>query len=53
MHLSLPSDSGLPIDVTNGSDFDLGLDLTFGNGFILGSFSLAYPLVNDDSNFNS
>ncbi|KAL0009450.1 hypothetical protein SO802_010952 [Lithocarpus litseifolius] len=27
-HLSLPSDSGVPMDVTNGSDFGLELDLT-------------------------
>ena len=53
MHLSLPSDSGLPIDVTRGSDFGMGFALTIGHGFILGSSSLAYPSVNDDSNFNS
>ncbi|KAK7823777.1 hypothetical protein CFP56_035082 [Quercus suber] len=45
--------SGLPIDVTSGSDFDMGFALTVGHGFILGSSSLAYPSVNDDSNFNS
>ena len=53
MHLSLPSDSGLPLDVTSGSDFGLGFDLTVGHGFNLGSSSLAYPLLNDDSDFNS
>ena len=53
MHLSLPSNLGLPIDVTRGSDFDMGFALTVGHGFILGSSSLAYPLLKDDSNFNS
>ena len=53
MHLSLPYDSGLPIDVTSGSDFDMEFALTVEHGFTLGSFSLAYPLVKDDSNFNS
>ena len=51
-HLSLPSDSGLPMNVTNGSDFGLGFDLTFGHGFNLGSSSLVYPSVNDDFDFN-
>ncbi|KAK7833046.1 hypothetical protein CFP56_026032 [Quercus suber] len=45
--------SGLPIDVTSGFDFDMGFPLTVEHGFILGSSSLAYPSVNDDSNFNS
>ena len=53
VHLPLLSDSGLPIDVTSGSDFDMGFALTVGHGFILGSSSLAYPSVNYDSNFNS
>ena len=51
-HLSLPSDSGLPMDVANGSDFGLGFDLTVGHGFNLGSSSLVYPSVNDDFDFN-
>ena len=51
-HLSLPSDSGVPMDVTNGSDFGLELDLTVGHGFNLGSSSLVYPSVNDDFDFN-
>ena len=36
-HLSLPSDSGLPMDVANESDFGLGFDLTVAHGFNLGS----------------
>ena len=51
--LSLPFDSRLPIDVTSGFDFDMGFALTVEHGFILGSSSLAYPSVNNDSNFNS
>ena len=51
-HLSLLSDSGVPIDVTNGSDFGLELDLTIGHGFNLGSSSLVYPFVNGDFDFN-
>ena len=51
-HLSLPSSSGLPMDVANGSDFGLGFDLTVGYGFNLGSSSLVYPSVNDDFDFN-
>ena len=53
MHLSLPSDLGLPIDVTSGSDFDMRFALKVEHGFILDSSSLAYSLMNDDSNFNS
>ena len=53
VHLSLPFDSRLPIDVTSGSNFDMRFALTVGRGFILGSSSLAYPSVNNDSNFNS
>ena len=45
-HLSLPSDSGVPMD------FGLELDLTVGHGFNLGSFSLVYSSVNDDFDFN-
>ena len=51
-HLSLPSDSGLPINVTKGSDFGLGFDLTVGHGFNLGSSSLVYPSINNDFDFN-
>ena len=51
-HLSLPSDLGVPMDVTNGSDFGLDLDLTVGYGFNLGSSSLVYPSVKDDLDFN-
>ena len=40
------------MDVANGSDFDLGFDLTVGHGFNLGSSSLGYPSVNDDLDFN-
>ena len=53
VHLSLPSDLGLPLDVTSGSDFGLGFDLTVGHGFNLGSSSLAFPLLNEDFDFNS
>ena len=51
-HLSLPSDSRLPMDVTNGSGFGLGFDLTVGHGFNFGSSSLVYPSVIDDFDFN-
>ena len=44
-HLSLPSDSGLPMDLANGPDFGLGFDLTVSHGFNLGSSSLVYPSV--------
>jgi len=33
-YLSLPSDSGLPVDVTNGSDLGLGFDSIVGVGLI-------------------
>ena len=39
-HLSLPTDSGLPIDVTNGPDLGLGFDSTVGDGFNLSSSSI-------------
>uniref|UniRef100_A0A7N2LW61 Uncharacterized protein n=1 Tax=Quercus lobata TaxID=97700 RepID=A0A7N2LW61_QUELO len=53
-HLSLPSDSGLPfpMDVTNGSGLGFRFDSTICDGFDLGSLSMAYPSVNNDSNFN-
>ena len=43
VHLSLPFDSGLPIDVTSGSDFDMGFALTVGRvyfGFLFTGLSL-------------
>ena len=43
----LPSNSGLPMDVANGSEFAFGLDSTVGDGFDLGSSS-----INDDSDFS-
>uniref|UniRef100_A0A7N2LXN0 Uncharacterized protein n=1 Tax=Quercus lobata TaxID=97700 RepID=A0A7N2LXN0_QUELO len=42
-HLSLPSDSGLPIDMTNGSDLGSRFDSTVGDGYDLGSSSFVYP----------
>ena len=32
-HLSLPSGSGVPMDVTNGFNFGLEFDITVGHGF--------------------
>ena len=46
-------DSGLPMDVANGSDSGFGFDLTLGAGIDLGSQSMADPSRNDDSDFNS
>ena len=51
-HLSLPIDSRLQLDVTNGSDLGLGYDSTVGDGFDLVPSSMAYSSVNYDSNFN-
>ncbi|KAK7813314.1 hypothetical protein CFP56_005487 [Quercus suber] len=45
-HFSLPTDSGLQLDVKNGSDS------TVGDGFDLAPSSMAYPSVNCDSHFN-
>ena len=50
--LSLPIDSRLQLDVTNGSDLGLGSDSTVGDGFDLASSSMVYSFVNCDSNFN-
>ena len=51
-HLSLPTDSELQLDVTNGSDLGLGSDSIVGDEFDLASSSMAYPSVNYDSGFN-
>ena len=51
-HLSLPIDSRLQLDVTNGSDLGLRSDSTVGDGFDLAPSSMAYSSVNYDSNFN-
>ena len=51
-HLSLPTDSGLQLDVTNGSDLGLVSDSIVGDEFDLTSSSMAYPSVNYDSSFN-
>ena len=45
--ISLLSNSGLSMDVTNGSEFDFGFQSTLGDGFDMGSSSL-----NDDSDFS-
>ncbi|KAF3950476.1 hypothetical protein CMV_023778 [Castanea mollissima] len=45
--VSVPSNSGLPMDVTNGSEFTFGFDATIGDEFDLGSSS-----INDDSDFS-
>ena len=45
-HLSLPIDSKLQLDVTNGSDSIVG------DGFDLAPSSMAYSFVNYDSDFN-
>ena len=45
-HFSLPTDSGLQLDVKNGSDS------TVGDGFDLAPSSMAYPSVNYNSHFN-
>ncbi|KAF3950221.1 hypothetical protein CMV_023993, partial [Castanea mollissima] len=37
--VSVPSNSGLPMDVTNGSEFTFGFDATIGDEFDLGSSS--------------
>ena len=50
--LSLPIDSRLELDVTNGSDLCLGSDSIVGDEFDLASSSMAYPSVNYDSGFN-
>ena len=50
--LSLPIDSRLQLDVTNGSDLGLGSDSTVGDGFDLASSSMVYSSVNCDSDFN-
>ena len=46
-------DSGLPMDVANGSDLEFGFDLTLGAGIDLGSQPMADPSRKDDSDFNS
>ncbi|KAF3954975.1 hypothetical protein CMV_019756 [Castanea mollissima] len=51
-HLSLPIDSRLQLDVTNGSDLGLGSDSTVGDGFDLAPSLLANSSVNYDSDFN-
>ncbi|KAK7833049.1 hypothetical protein CFP56_026031 [Quercus suber] len=43
--LSLPIDSRLQLDVTNGSDLGLGSDSTVGDGFDLAPSSMAYSSV--------
>ncbi|XP_050290996.1 disease resistance protein RPV1-like isoform X4 [Quercus robur] len=45
--ISLSSNSGLSMDVTNGSEFDFGFQSTLGDGFDMGSSSLI-----DDSDFS-
>ena len=45
--VSLPSYSGLPVDVANGFEFAFGFDSTVADGFDLGSSS-----INDDSDFS-
>ena len=45
--VSLSSNSGLSMDVTNGSEFDFGFQSTLGDGVDMGSSSL-----NDDSDFS-
>ena len=51
-HLSLPIDSRLQLDVTNGSDLGLGSDSTVGDGFDLAPSSMADSSINYDSEFN-
>ena len=56
-NLSLPSDSGLQLDMANRSKFNsgslnLGNDSTIGDGFDLGSSSVVHPSINDDFDFN-
>ena len=51
-HLSLPTDSGLQLDVTNGSYLGLGSDSIVGDKFDLASSLMAYPFVNYDFDFN-
>ena len=51
-HFSLPTDSGLQLDVKNGSDMGLGSDSTVGDGFDLAPSSMAYSTENHDSDFN-
>ena len=59
-HISLPSSMELPNNTTSyGSDLrlglpDMGIGSTFGDGFDLGSSSMAWNFVNDDdsSDFN-
>ena len=47
--LSLPIDSRLQLDATNGSDLGLGFYSTIGDGFDLAPSLMAYSFVNCDS----
>uniref|UniRef100_A0A2N9G412 Uncharacterized protein n=1 Tax=Fagus sylvatica TaxID=28930 RepID=A0A2N9G412_FAGSY len=55
-HLLLPSDVGLPMDVSNGSDLGLGrliFESTIRDGYDLGSSSMTDTFGSSDSDLNS
>jgi hypothetical protein len=55
-HRLLPSDVGLPMDMSNGSDLGLGqliFESTIRDGYDLGSSSTTHTFVSSDSDLNS